>query len=247
MIKKDSPIPLYYQLEEYIRSQINSGAMKPKEAIPSEREISEELGISRMTVRQAITNLVNDGLLVRHKGKGTFVAEKKFEKGPSVFSFTEEMRRRNLRPSARIIEMKTIPAGGSMAEQLEIPTGESVYEICRLRLADDEPMAIETAYIPVRYIPGLNEQLLAAKGSLYELLHENGIKLRQVERTLEASLATANEAKLLNIKSKTAVLLVKGRTYSEEGKVIEFVKSIYRGDRYTFAVKFNNPSEAAHS
>lgn len=235
-IDKNSVVPIYFQLKTLIQKRISSGEYPVGLCLPSEREYCEEYAISRMTVRQAISDLVNEGLLRRERGKGTYVARPKIEQGLQVLtSFTEDMKRRNMHPGTQLIHMVTCLATGHVARQLGIVDGESVYEIARLRLANDEPMAIETAYVPIGNLPNLTEEKVAT-GSLYEVMRENGLEITHATQTLEATLAKVWEATKLNIKNKAPVLLIERTTYSSGGQAIEFVKSVYRGDRYKFAI-----------
>lgn len=151
MINKNSPIPIYYQLGEQIKALIEKGELKPGDALPPEREFAEKYQISRMTVRQAFTQLVNEGYLYRMQGKGTFVAERKIEQLlQGVTSFSEDMKARGLEPSSELIRFEMQPAAASIAEQLSIDESDPVYEIERIRLADGVPMALETSYLPVK-------------------------------------------------------------------------------------------------
>ena len=235
-IDKTSVVPIYFQLKTLIQERISSGEYPVGMCLPSEREYCEEYGISRMTVRQGISDLVNEGLLRRERGKGTYVVQPKIEQGLQVLtSFTEEMKRRNMHPGTRLIHMVTCPAAGHVARQLGLEIGAGVYEIVRLRLADDEPMAIETAYVPICNLPNLTEDKVAT-GSLYEVMREIGIEIAHATQTLEAALAKGTEATKLNIKNKAPVLLIERTTYASGGQAIEFVKSVYRGDRYKFAI-----------
>ncbi len=235
-IDKTSVVPIYFQLKTLIQGRVSSGEYPVGMCLPSEREYCEEYGISRMTVRQAISDLVNEGLLRRERGKGTYVSQPKIEQKLQVLtSFTEDMKRRNMHPGTRLIQMTTCPATGRVARQLGIEDGESVYEITRLRLADDEPMAIETAYVPINYLPDFTEEKVAS-GSLYKVMRERGIEIAYATQTLEASLAKVTEASKLNIKNKAPVLLIERTTYASGGQAVEFVKSVYRGDRYKFAI-----------
>ncbi|MHB8073272.1 GntR family transcriptional regulator [Desulfosporosinus fructosivorans] len=235
-IDKTSAVPIYFQLKTLIQEGISSGEYPVGMCLPSEREYCEEYGISRMTVRQAISDLVNEGLLRRERGKGTYVSQPKIEQGLQMLtSFTEDMKRRNMQPGTRLIHMITCPAKGRVARQLGIEDGDSVYEIKRLRLADDEPMAIETAYVPICYLPNFTEEKVAS-GSLYEVMRERGIEISHATQTLEASQAKVTEATILNIKNKASVLLIERTTCASGGQVVEFVKSVYRGDRYKFAI-----------
>jgi GntR family transcriptional regulator len=235
-ISKSNLLPMYYQLKTLIHHRITSGEYPVDYCLPSEREFCETYGISRITVRQAIMDLVKDGLLVREQGKGTFVAKPKIEQRLSgLTSFTEDMRSRNLRPGTRLIRFIVIKVFGQVAERLQLPGGEEVYELARLRLADDEPMALETAYIPVYRVPNLSADMVAA-GSLYALLRQQGILFSHAEQTLEASIARPLEADYLHIKKRDPVLLIERTTYMPDGSPIEFVKSVYRGDRYKFII-----------
>ena len=239
-IDKTSVVPIYYQLKKLIQERISSGEYPVGMCLPSEREYCEEYGISRMTVRQAISDLVNEGLLWRERGKGTYVAQQKLEQGlQALTSFTEDMKQRNMRPGTRLIHMNTCPATGHVARQLGIEDGEIVYEIARLRLADDEPMAIETAYVPIGILPNLTEERVAT-GSLYEIMREIGIEIAHATQTLEAVQAKVAEAIKLNIKNKASVLLIERTTYASGGQAIEFVKSVYRGDRYKFTIDLSS-------
>lgn len=149
-IDKQSPLPIYYQIEAYLKQQIDDGLLKPGDTLPSEREFSEQFHVSRMTIRQAIMNLVNAGYLSRQKGRGTFVASQKIAMTLSgLTSFSEEIKHRGMRPLSCLLSYEVIPATDRIAQQLSIPNQTPVYEMKRLRLADDHPLALETAYIPV--------------------------------------------------------------------------------------------------
>lgn len=235
-IDKQSPIPIYHQLEEQIKKKIESGEYKPGEAIPSEREFAEELGISRMTVRQAITNLVNEQYLYRIKGKGTFIAEQKLEqKLTGLTSFTEDMLARGLTPSNSIIHFEIIPAKESLAKELEIPEYSPIYEIKRVRLAEGVPMALEKTYISANLVKGLTEKIVQA--SLYQYIEkELNLKIGKARQIMEASIANDEEIKLLEIDKHSPILLMKRVTHLENGKPFEIVKSSYRADRYKFMI-----------
>ncbi|CUA80415.1 GntR family transcriptional regulator [Anoxybacillus suryakundensis] len=237
MINKHSPLPIYYQLEQGIKEMIEKGQLQPGEMIPSEREWAETYEISRMTVRQAINNLVNDGYLVRKRGKGTFVATKKIEQPlKGLTSFSEDMRARGMVPGTKLLAFHTIPASLSFAKQLGIGEGEEIYEIRRIRLADGLPMALETAYVPYALVPGLTEQNVS--GSIYEFIEKKlGLTIRSATQTLEASVARKLEAELLQMKEGAPVLLIQRNSYLQTGQPLEIVKSVYRADRYKFMIE----------
>lgn len=234
MIDKKSPIPIYHQLEELIKNQIDSGQLQPDQAIPSEREFTEQYQISRMTVRQALTNLVNDGFLYRKKGTGTFVNERKVEQVlHGLTSFSEDMLERGLTPSSEILSYEIVPASLSVAQKLEIEVEKPVLQIERIRLADDVPMAIETAYMPIHLTEGLTKEL--AKDSIYQFIEEKlSLKIDEAYQELEAVAASDHDAKYLHIKKGSPVLRIMRVTYLENRTPFEYVKSSFRADRYRF-------------
>ncbi|HET7658643.1 MAG TPA: GntR family transcriptional regulator, partial [Bacillales bacterium] len=217
MVDKQSPLPIYFQLEEAIKHRIENGDWSPGDMIQSEREFAEQHKISRMTVRQAINNLVNDGYLYRQKGRGTFVAMKKFEqKLPVLTSFTEDMKTRGMKAGSKLIRFKIIPSVVEMAEELKIPLYDPIYEIQRVRLADDLPMALETTAIPANLVHGLTEE--HAKGSLYEYIEENlSSPIHSAKQMIEASAARESESEYLGIKKGSPVLLIQRTTYLSDG------------------------------
>lgn len=237
MIKKNSPIPIYYQLEEHLKELIENGELKPGDAIPPEREYAEKYQISRMTVRQAFTHLVNAGYLHRIQGKGTFVAERKIEQPlQGLTSFTEDMKVRGLKPGSQLIQFEMIPATTQIASQLLIQEYAPVYEIKRIRLADDVPMALETNYISANLIKGLTEQIV--NQSLYSYIETQlGYQIDHASQVIEASIADQIEAEYLKIKKGSPVMLIQRNTFLQDGTPVEFVKSSYRADRYKFMIQ----------
>ncbi|MDR4945782.1 GntR family transcriptional regulator [Neobacillus cucumis] len=237
MINKNSPIPIYYQLEELIKVLIEKGELKPGDALPPEREYAEKYHISRMTVRQAFTDLVNEGYLYRQQGKGTFVAERKIEQGlQGLTSFTEDMIARGLKPGSKLVKFEMIPASSQIAGQLKIAEYGPVYEISRIRLADDVPMALETNYISANLIKGITEDIV--NESLYAYIEEKlNLRIVSATQTIESSIASQSEANNLNIKKGSPVLLIQQNTYLLDGTPLELVKSVYRADRYKFIVQ----------
>ncbi|WP_040204399.1 GntR family transcriptional regulator [Neobacillus jeddahensis] len=236
MINKNSPIPLYYQLEEHIKELIEEGVLKPGDALPPEREYAEKYQISRMTVRQAFTELVNAGFLYRLQGKGTFVAERKIEQPlQGLTSFTEDMKARGLTPGSQLINFEIIPASNQVAGQLKIPEYGPVYEITRIRMADDVPMALEKNYISANLIKGLTEEIV--NHSLYAYVEGKlNLTIDSASQLIESAIASQNEAKLLHIAKGAPVMLIQRNTYLHDGTPVEFVKSVYRADRYKFMI-----------
>ncbi|WP_280769233.1 GntR family transcriptional regulator [Salipaludibacillus daqingensis] len=236
MINKDSPIPIYYQLEEKIKGQIEQGELKTGDMLPSEREYADRFEISRMTVRQAISKLVNDGYVYRKKGTGTFVAEKKIEQPlQGLTSFTEDMKTRGMKPSNRLIHFRVVPATSYTASALNIDEGAPVYEIQRIRLADGVPMALETNYLSESLNPRLTEEVV--QSSLYDFI-ENKLnkKIGEATQIIESSIVTEKEMELLEVKKGSPVLIIERKTYLDDGTPLEVVKSAYRADRYRFMI-----------
>ncbi|MFJ7727914.1 GntR family transcriptional regulator [Neobacillus sp. NPDC097160] len=237
MINKNSPIPLYYQLEEHIKGLIENNDLSPGDALPPEREYAEKYQISRMTVRQAFTQLVNEGYLYRLQGKGTFVAERKIEQPlQGLTSFTEDMKARGLKPESNLVRFEIIPATIQIAGQLKISENKPVYEIKRIRLADGVPMALETNYLSAILINGLTEEIV--NQSLYGYIEGTlNLRIESASQIIESSIASQNEAELLNIAIGAPVMHIQQNTFLNDGTPVEFVKSVYRADRYKFMIQ----------
>ncbi len=239
---RNKPVPLYYQLKEMIKQQIESKELKPRDCLPSEREYGEKFQISRMTVRQAITELVNEGLLYRQQGKGTFVAEPKIEQGlMKLTSFTEDMLRRGLEPSARLLSIQKCTADDRVASILKLgemtPKQRQIIVIERLRLADGEPMAIETCHLSYASFPEILGEDLENK-SLYKILETRyNICLERATQVIEPAVAKTEDAKLLNIQIGDSILVLGRTTFDQYDTPVEYVSSRYRGDRYKFFVE----------
>ncbi|ANU26373.1 GntR family transcriptional regulator [Planococcus versutus] len=234
MLDKQSPIPIYIQIEEQLKQQIQQGDFSIGMAIPSERELTERFGVSRMTVRQSITNLVNEGLLYREKGRGTFVASPKVEQPLNgLTSFTEDMLARGMVPSNKVITFEIRDPDADIVADLHLVEGEKVYFIERIRFADDKTMAIERTYLPVARFPALQSDLL--KGSLYALIENNQqLKISHATQRMEAGLVKKEDAELLQISVPAAILMIERISYLAGDLPFELVRSTYRADRYKF-------------
>jgi len=233
-----APVPLYYQLKELIRDKIRSGEWAEGMRLPSERELCEQYGVSRMTVRQSITDLVHEGLLYREQGRGTFVRRARINQQlDRLTSFTEDMLNRGQTPNARVLSAGMCEADSMVAERLQLPPGQEVFRLYRLRTSDGEPLALELTHI---YFPGC-ERLLEEDlehNSLYVLLETKyGIALVEALQEVEAGLAGKEEANLLRISPGSPVLLTRRTTYTDHGHPVEYAVSTYRGDRYTFCTR----------
>lgn len=237
-IDKHSPVPLYVQLEALLWEQIRTGEWKPNDRLPSEEELAREHGVSKITVRQALRDLAAAGWLRREQGRGTFVAEPRLEQGPrDLTSFSEEMRRRGMRPSSRVLEKEVVAAGSSVAEKLQLAESTPVFRLSRLRLADDTPMGLQTAYLPACLVPDIIEEDLAA-GSLYEILERKyGLTPRRAREIHQARLLDREEARYLSAPEGAPALAAERLSYLADGTPLELVYSVMRGDRYQIVLE----------
>jgi GntR family transcriptional regulator len=206
-------------------------ALKVGDALPPERRLAEELGVSRPTVRAAIDQLVTDGLLDRRHGSGTYVTEPRIAVPLTMTSFTEDMIRRGMRPGGRVLSFRTGPAGAKIGRRLSVSPAEEVFTIRRLRLADDAPMAIETLFMSKGLLPELRRKDLEGQ-SLYALLREHDVRIAAAAETIEPTVTTPEEAERLGVPVHAPAFLFERVSRTEEGRVVEFVRSVYRGDRY---------------
>ncbi|MCY7347224.1 MAG: GntR family transcriptional regulator [Pyrinomonadaceae bacterium] len=226
-------IPLHSQIHAFLRQNILSNRLKSDENIRSERELAEEFAVSRMTVRQALNALRNEGLIYQRRGKGTFVSSRKLDvHSRNLNGFSDEMRRRDLTPKSKVLQLQEKPAEQETAEKLNLEIGETVFKLERLRLADDLPMAIETTCLPAKLFPDLSKYDFE-KQSLYKILERNyGFQMSSAAEDLEAAISDAKTSELLNVKKNSPLLIVYRTVFAEDNQPIEYTKSIYRADRY---------------
>jgi GntR family transcriptional regulator len=237
-LDKDLPIPLYYQLKLALMKAIESGQLQPGQQLPNELQLADHYGISKITVRQALQGLESLGYIRREHGRGTFVRKLKVDQGPhELTSFSEEMRRRRASPTSRVLEGAVRKAEGRVAEALEVAIGEPVFVLKRLRLADGEPMSVQTAHILLNLVPGLEKEELENQ-SLYQVLQARyGLQPARARETYFAVRAKAPAARLLGIAAGSAVFDVERITFLPNGKPFEFVQSTVRGDRYNIILE----------
>ena len=210
-------------------------------AIPSERQLSQDLGVSRLTVRAALDDLVRAGQLVRRRGAGTFVGEPKIAQELTMTSFTDDMRRRGLAPASRTLELLVVPAGARLGQILHVSPSEPVVTAKRLRLADGETMAIEELHVRESLVPGLTAGDLEDH-SFYELLSERyGIVIDGGLQTIEPTVTNEDESAALGVPLHSPAFLFERITRDGEGEVVEYVRSIYRGDRYRLVTELSGP------
>ena len=220
------------QISDSLRRQIEAGELQAYSAIPSERKLAQQLGVSRMTVRAAMEELVNNGLLIRRRGRKTVVADQKINRAAGFTSFSEEMRLRGWTPHSSVRQVTTLLADVATSAQLEAPAGERVILIERLRFADDAPLAHELVYLLYRRFPDLPAMDLAGC-SLYEILEKQyGVRPVYAEETVEAVLMAPQQAQFFSLEPGSPGLLTRRITRDESGSVVEAATTLYRGDRY---------------
>jgi GntR family transcriptional regulator len=209
------------------------------EAIPSERQLSAQLGVSRLTLRAALDDLVRDGSLVRKRGSGTFVGQPKIAQELTMTSFSEDMRRRGLKPGSKTLSLTTTMAGAYLGRCLHVSPSEPIVVAKRLRMADDETMAIETLHVPAGMVPGLTPRDLEDT-SFYELLSRRyGIEIVGGVQTIEPTVTNEEESEALGVPLHAPAFQFERTTRAEGGVIVEFVRSIYRGDRYRLVTELS--------
>lgn len=238
-LDEHSNTPLYQQVEATLKELIEGVVYSPGDQIPSERELSDMLGISRMTARRAIENLIRKGILERRSTQGTFVRQ------PSVLrrvgkdfalGLTQLLHDTGATPGSRLLRFEIIPAPLKIAEKLDIRLGEPVAELRRLRLSNDVPFCIETSYLPQRFVPGLSAADFSLENaSLYAILRERyKIFVSKNDETLKISYATPDEAELLGLKTGSPVILLRSVVQDVNNNRVEYLKSVNHPDRVVF-------------
>jgi GntR family transcriptional regulator len=236
-LRPGSPVPAYAQIEDQLAARIASGELPGGERLPPERELAESLGVSRMTVRQALSSLAARGLVERGVGRGTFVARVKLDHDlRQVAGFSEQLQRHGVEPGAKLLSAESAAAPKDVASALGIEPGSAAYRIQRLRYGGGVPLALEDTWIPAAPFPGLLD--LGLTTSLYDLmrdLYRLG-PVRAVER-LEPVLARAHEAKALDVAEGSPLMLVERTAYAADGTAVEFAHDRHRGDRARFTIQ----------
>jgi GntR family transcriptional regulator len=237
-IDKSSPDPIYLQIAAAIKHLLQTGAIPAGSALPPEQILAKRFGVSRMTMRQANDVLEREGLIERQRGRGTFAVQNRLVKQEQeTRSFSEEIRRRGGVPSSRLLSFKTTEASSALAVEFGITPGDPVYLIERVRLADGVPMALESVQITAHRCPNL-ERFNIVDYSLYQIFEEHyGIELARSEEEISAVVPRKIHRKTLDLPPKVAVLLVKRRTYTSDGKLFELASDAYRGDLYVAKVQ----------
>lgn len=245
-VDRSSPVPLHVQLKQALKDHIQGGKWKDGDLVPGEPELCRTFGVSRTTVRQALTELAREGLVVRERGRGTFVAPPKLT-GSAVqrlSGFYEDMIALGYPPVSQVLKQQVAAAGDQVAVRLELKPGAQVIEIERLRFAGEEPVVLTTTYLPYKQCPGLTEADLTRR-SLYKFLEaECGLTLARGWRTIEAVAADARQARLLRTRKGAPLILLQSVSYLEDGRPIEYYFAYHRGDRSRFEVELLRSREA---
>jgi GntR family transcriptional regulator len=237
-LERSNPLPLYYQLKEVLRQQIRSGHLEPHAAIPSEPELVASYHVSRATVRQALNELVHEGLLYRQHGKGTFVCEPRIQQTLSeLASFSEELKRRGKRPSGLLIVSELTRGNEVVREHLKLADEEQVVRLERVRTANGEPCAYEVDFLPYPRASGIYQRAKeVAEGSLYALMTSEGLSPYVAEQAIKGGIASEREAELLQIPVGEVGLRYTCTTYDSTGQPIEFSELFFPSDRFDFHI-----------
>lgn len=235
----DYQSPIYLQLREVVRTKIEEGEYLPGTAIPSENALAETYGINRLTVRNAIDALVNEGVLIRVQGKGVFVVGKKVERDLDYLGgFTQTMREKNKTPRIKVISKCIRKAGDKLADVFGIEAEDDVYYVKRICYADEEPISLEEIFIPYYIVPKLDGIDLSVF-TIYEVYDFYGIKLKEAYQTLDIASINQNDARMLGIDASLPVFLFECTSYDENNRVMEFARNYTRGDKCDFTVNFH--------
>lgn len=237
LLHRRGPIPLYTQVKEHLRARISGDEASDASRLPSERELAKELGVSRVTVRQALRELIEEGAVFTAPGRGTFAVSARLAPATGrLTSFTQEMIDRGIAPSSRVLAADEL-VDAHLAEILQVHEDTPLVRIRRLRLGDDEPVAVETSVLPAELCPGIATLDLETR-SLYETLRTiYRLRLHASELVVESRQAEWGTAGLLHIAPDSPVLFIERRTLLADGRIAEFVRSWYRPDRYQFRMR----------
>lgn len=233
MLNRASSIPLHIQLANLLREQALRKELRPNDRLPSERELCRQYGVSRITVRQALQTLSQEGLVYSSIGKGTYIADIAMTEELRPFSsFTQDLERRGMRATSQVLEAAIIPADSHLADTLKLREGSEIVRLHRLRLADGIPIALQLTHLPHHLCPNLL-RFDFTNQSLYAVLRtEYGLRLARSATVIEACLASPQEAELLKLPQPSALLVSIQTTYLDSGVIIEVTRSAFNPERY---------------
>jgi len=234
-IDRSIPMPLYFQVAEHLRHHMIAQKMHQGDLLTTDERVQAEFGVSRATARKAIDELVDEGLVERITGKGTFVTEPRLQVPlPAMLSFTEEILRRGMRPSSRIVSVEWVPASERVAQALGLEAGAHVLRLERIRYADAEPILKTVDVLPERLGIGPEEDFL---GSLYELMESRGIRLAECQNLIEAAVTDRQLSEQLQVKKGFPILALQRTSFDTKGRPVLYEEAACRGDMYSYAIR----------
>jgi len=234
-LDRTTPIPLYFQIAEYLRRQLRQKKMRWGDLLTTDERVQEAFGVSRATARKAIDELVDEGLVERITGKGTFVIEPRLQVPlPAMLSFTEELERRGMRPGTRVISVGWVTATEPAVQALNLEVGMRVLRLERVRYADDQPILQTIDVLPERLGIGPGEDF---SRSLYKLMESRGIQLAECQNIIEAAVTDHRLSELLQVRKGVPILALRRTSYDTEGRPVLYEDAACRGDMYRYAVR----------
>jgi DNA-binding GntR family transcriptional regulator len=233
-LDRSSPIPLYFQIAQEMERAISSGELGPGYRLPNEISLADDLGLSRPTMRRAIQELVDKGLLVRKRGVGTQVVHGEVRRPVELTSLFDDLSRTHQNPTTTLLVKELIPADGRIAGELDVPVGREILRLRRLRWTNGEPLAILENYLPGDLLDASDADF-ETKG-LYQLMRSRGVNLRVAKQRIGARAGTAEECRLLSEKRGSALLTMDRATYDDSGRTVEWGHHVYRASKYSFHV-----------
>ena len=234
-IDRTTPMTLYFQIAEHLRHQMRTRKMRQGDLLTTDERVQEQFKVSRATARKAIDELVDEGLVERVTGKGTFLTEPRLQVPlPAMLSFTEELERRGMRPSTRVVSVGWVPASERAAQALGLETRMRVLRLERIRYADGKPILQTVDILPERLGIGPGEDF---SGSLYKLMESRGIRLAECQNLIEAAVTNRRLSELLQVKKGFPVLALRRTSYDTEGRPVLYEDAACRGDLYGYAIR----------
>jgi len=231
-LDRSSPVPLYFQVSRQIEAAIVDGQLAPGDRLENEISLADRWGLSRPTMRRAIQELVDKGLLVRRRGIGTQVVHGRVKRPMDLTSLFDDLARSDQKPGTRVLDRELVPAPAGAAEQLGVPVGTQVLHLQRLRSARDEPLAVMRNWLPADLESVLTVEALESRG-LYELMRGTGVHLRIATQRIGARGATTPEARLLELRKGAPLLTMERVTYDGSGRAVEFGSHVYNAETYS--------------
>lgn len=244
IIDKNNTLPLHAQLKAFLVERITSGYYAPGSRIPSERELCDEFNISRTTVRETIRQMEKDGLILKVAARGMFVAEPKHEVDirVSLDGYTSDLKRQGLAPSSKLISINVIPkVDESIAKKMQLAPGDEVVKIVRIRLINNSPLALHTAFLNYKLCPNILNHNLTQESLFQILITENKLQLTHAEEKFYAALANPEENHYLNLNYPAAVLRTERITFIDTGEIIEYAIASYAGETYRMVTEIRRP------